>query len=195
MSNKPLSKTYVSGPAFLILSVIIIYTLILTQNALASSVWLDNVTLEDPNDTDSTIKVQFDIGWNNSWKNNTNHDAVWVFVKYYSTNSGSVWKQAVMKYAGINPDGFRAGDGDSFDLIVPDDKMGCFIQRQDDGTGTVKATNVELLWDYSQDGTLTSSHWAKVISGAAGNVISKIRCSARFGGVPIRVPVPPMEQA
>ena len=43
-------------------------------------------------------------------------------------------------------------------------------------------------------GKAKSSHCAKLISGAVGNEIEKIRCIARFGGVPISVPVPPIEQ-
>ena len=38
-------------------------------------------------------------------------------------------------------------------------------------------------------------HVPKEIGGAFGNVSSKTRCNARFGGVPTRVAMPPIDEA
>jgi len=92
--------------------------------------------------------VQCNISWNNSWRNNVNYDAVWVFVKY-STDSGTTWRHATLKTSGTNPSGFSAPTG--YDIIVPTDKKGCFIQRTSAGLGNVSLTSVQLVWDWGSD--------------------------------------------
>ena len=42
-------------------------------------------------------------------------------------------------------------------------------------------------------GSAMANQSPKPIGGASGNVIWKIRCSERFGGVPTRVAMPPTE--
>jgi len=51
-------------------------------NVYANNLTITNVSLTKPDSANSTITVQFDISWDNSWRNYINYDAVWVFVKY-----------------------------------------------------------------------------------------------------------------
>lgn len=126
----------------------------------ANQLTISNVTLTEPNTTLRTIKVEFDISWTDSWRTNTNYDAVWLFMKY-STNSGSTWAHGTLKYSGTNPSGFSGGSGTDLDIIVPSDLKGAFLQRADKGIGSISNTDVQLVWDFSADG-LTSATTAMV---------------------------------
>lgn len=98
-----------------------------------------------------TIKFQFSISWENSWRDGINYDAAWVFAKY-SVDGGKTWNHATLKTSGTNPANFSLGSGTDIDIKVPTDKKGCFIQRKDDGTGTLAASAVKIVWDYKTDG-------------------------------------------
>ena len=98
-----------------------------------------------------TVKVQFDISWENFWRNSRNYDSAWVFVKY-SADSGSTWSHATLKASGTNPTGYSTGTGTNIDIVVPLDKKGCFIQPSASGSGTLDTDSLKLVWDYSADG-------------------------------------------
>jgi formylglycine-generating enzyme required for sulfatase activity len=95
--------------------------------------------------------VSFDVSWENSWRNSVNHDAVWVFVKY-STDSGASWEHATLVSAGKNPTGAWAGGRSNTEIIVPDDRMGAFIQRETAGAGKMIVPGVQLTWEWVADG-------------------------------------------
>ncbi len=100
------------------------------------------------------VAVQFDIAWDNSWRDAvTNFDACWVFVKY-STDGGSNWNHATLAANGTNPPGFTNGVGANLDIVVPADRMGAFIQRSAEGVGTVSNTGVRLWWDFATNGVM-----------------------------------------
>ena len=102
----------------------------------------------------NTVAIKFDVSWENSWRDVTNYDAVWVFTKYCTSNcsTSGTWAHATMKTAGTNPSGVSQGSGTGLDVIVSADKKGAFLQRSANGTGTATTTNVELVWDYNADG-------------------------------------------
>ena len=124
---------------------------IVPRMASANAVSVTNVVVTSQNTVAKTCKIQFDLSWNNSWRNRSNYDAVWVFVKY-STDAGITWNHATLKTSGINPEGFSVGSGTPLELKVPADKKGCFIQRSSDGQGTVSASALQLVWDWGSDG-------------------------------------------
>ena len=134
--------------------------LIFSPITLANNLTIENVELADQNASADTIVIEFDISWNNSWKDSTNNDAAWVFAKYCTSNcsTNGTWNHATLKTAGTNPTGFSDGTKQSgsvfssMDLIVPDDKNGCFIQPQNNGSGTIDFHDVQIIWDYGQDG-------------------------------------------
>jgi len=98
-----------------------------------------------------TVRVRFDISWDNSWRNVVNYDAVWVFVKY-TIDDGTNWQHATMKTAGNNPSGFAVEAGTNLDIIVPSDLKGAFLQRPSEGTGRVASQRVRLVWDWNTNG-------------------------------------------
>lgn len=124
--------------------------------AFANDLNISNAVLVSPDQRTSTVKVQFDLSWENSWRSQTNRDAVWVFVKY-STDSGATWAHCTMKTSGTNPSGFAALSGTAVDVIVPADKKGAFVQRSAAGSGPVSLSGLQLVWDYAADGLSASS--------------------------------------
>lgn len=132
--------------------------------ASANNLEIDNFTVSSSNQSSNTISYTADIAWENSWRTTTNYDAVWVFLKY-STDAGMTWNHASMASSGVNPSGFNAPVG--FEIVVPQDEKGFFLQRTDLSSGNVTANSVRLVWDYGQDG-LTDEE------AMAANTINKI---------------------
>ncbi len=122
--------------------------------AAAVCAWANNVTVTNTDlraPASGKVAVQFDLSWDNSWRDAVNHDACWLFVKY-SADGGATWNHATLAASGTNPSGFSDGSGTSLDIIVPADKMGAFIQRSGEGVGTVANTGVRLSWDFATNG-------------------------------------------
>ena len=128
----------------------------------ANNVTVASAKLASRSTSAGTIQIQFDISWDNAWNDNVNNDAVWLVFKY-STDSGSTWSHATMKTSGKNPTGVSGGtkqSGSAFtalDIIVPEDKKGCFIQPRSLGAGTLDIHSVQVVWDYSGDGLSDST--------------------------------------
>lgn len=109
----------------------------------ANGLTISNVKVTERDTTANTIKVQFDITWNNAWKDETNNDAVWVFVKYYK-DLDIIWQHASITFSGTSPTGST--------IIPQTDKRGVFIQPKNYGSGTQTYTGVQLTWNYGEDG-------------------------------------------
>ena len=121
-------------------------TLLAAGSVIANNLTLTNVTIKPRND--STVYVQFDIRWDNSWRyTNINHDAAWVFLKY-SSDGGATWCHATLQSSGTNPSGVNQGSGTGLDIVVPADKKGAFLQRSATGEGAVGTTGIQFVWDY-----------------------------------------------
>lgn len=131
------------------LSLIVITCITFIVPAEANHLRLDGFEVVDMDQALNRITYKCDIKWDNSWRNSTNYDAVWVFLKY-STDGGQTWYHASMSSMGTNPTGFQVPSG--FEAIVPADKKGFFLQRTDFNSGNVNASEVKFVWDYSQDG-------------------------------------------
>jgi len=124
-------------------------SVLIVQCAIASNVTVTNTDLTSPGA--ATVKVEFDISWENSWRDSITHDACWVFVKY-STDSGATWNHATLGGSGTNPAGFATGTGTDLDIVVPTDRTGGFVQRSSSGTGTVSVTGMQFVWDFNSNG-------------------------------------------
>jgi len=117
----------------------------------ANNISVSDAYLVEQDPSTGIIKMEFDIGWENSWRDVVNNDACWIFVKY-STDIGATWNHATLKTSGTNPSGCSIGSGTGINIIVPSDKKGCFVERSDTGSGTLNVTDVRLVWDYANDG-------------------------------------------
>ncbi|MDP2904740.1 MAG: hypothetical protein Q8O22_00380 [Candidatus Omnitrophota bacterium] len=124
----------------------------------ANNITVTNAALGTQDTNAHTMAVQFDISWENAWRDATNNDAAWVFIKY-STDSGATWSHATLKTSGTNPGDFSRGTATvggaskNLDIVVPTDKKGGFVQiaSADTGSGTLSATGLQFVWDYGTD--------------------------------------------
>ncbi len=136
---------------FVRLALALAITMVVVEPGFCNNLAISNGALTDQDESADTIKVDFDLAWDNSWLDSTNYDATWLFIKY-STDAGKTWSHATLKTSGTDPDGFSVGSGTPIEIIVPADKKGCFIKRSESGTGTLSTSEIQLVWDYGQDG-------------------------------------------
>ena len=131
--------------------------------AYANNLSISNMEVREIDTTAKTAVIRFDISWDNSWRDTSNYDAVWVFAKF--KDSSDEWQHVKLSSSGTNPTGYDVGeDGDTassgnrdnIEIIVPTDKVGCFIQRSENETGTLDRDKVELLWDYDAGGLIST---------------------------------------
>jgi formylglycine-generating enzyme required for sulfatase activity len=136
--------------------------LLLPVMASANNLKLSNFNVGETDTASNTMSFTFDLS--HSWRNTTNHDAAWIFMKY-SSDGGVTWHHASMASSGTNPVGFSVPS--DFELIVPSDQKGFFIQRTSFGSGNVAAKGVKFVWNYGQDGLSDAT-------AQAANTIHKI---------------------
>ena len=120
-----------------------------TSEIYANNLEITNFAVYNTNTASNTITYTCNVSWDNSWRNTTNYDALWIFLKY-STDAGATWSHASMAANGKNPNGFNIPV--NFEIVVPQDEKGFFLQRTDLSSGTASAENVRFVWDYGQDG-------------------------------------------
>ena len=109
-----------------------------------------------------TATIKFDITWDNSWRNATNHDAAWVFFKARAKGERE-WRHvrlaadppprgssgAASKV--VKPTGYSSGEGTPLEFIVPDGPdgfSGLFVQRAANGAGPVTARGVTVVAEW-----------------------------------------------
>ncbi len=128
---------------------------VLAGTARAANLRISNVHLRPLSETNAYI--HFDISWEHSWRwERINHDAAWVFIKLQAPATEAdpypPWRHVPLAGSGINPARYRKGAGTAIDMIVPDDRMGLFIRRAQEGTGTLAVTNAGVIWDFAAMG-------------------------------------------
>jgi hypothetical protein len=111
----------------------------------ANNMLIQNVTTTGNNAAAKTIQVQFDMSWDNSWRDGINWDAAWVFIKFKDANG--LWQ-----HAQLNQTGFANGSGTANTVKVTSDKVGCWVYRSALGSGTFNATSMQLQWNYGLSG-------------------------------------------
>ncbi len=119
------------------------------HTALSNNIQVRNVTTREMNVDNQTVQIVADISWENSWHNDLNWDAAWIFVKFRAPDS-STWEHAALST--VSEDHQPAADG----MIVPaSDGSGIFLHRHPDSSpyaGTVEYPRTRLLWTYGTNG-------------------------------------------
>jgi len=92
-------------------------------------------------------KVKFTVSWNNSWRNDKNYDAAWIFLKY----TGTSYQQAPYRHAKLMNTGHQllinhiAGSSNPV-IEIPEDRIGVFIYASSKHRGANRWT-IELALD------------------------------------------------
>jgi formylglycine-generating enzyme required for sulfatase activity len=132
--------------SFLVLFIFI--GLMLPLSVQTNNISVGTTTLTGVNTTDDYIFIRFDLSWENSWLDDINWDAAWVFVKYQET--GGDWTHASLNTTASNhtiPSGYTCSVG-----LTGSTGMGVFIFRNTIGSGNNNLTGVMLRWEYGDDG-------------------------------------------
>ena len=95
-----------------------------------SDVLVENVVLEMPSTGAQPARVVFDIAWDNSFRDELNWDAAWVFVKF--RQSGQPWRHASVS-AAISEHGVGTNNGVLASLSPAADGRGVFLERAENG--------------------------------------------------------------
>ncbi|MEW5895592.1 MAG: SUMF1/EgtB/PvdO family nonheme iron enzyme [Candidatus Omnitrophota bacterium] len=130
----------------------------ISGSSLANNLSISNVSLEDRDAGGNTAVVEFDISWQNSWRNDINRDAVWVFLKVCkgtacSPDANVAWTHGMLATAGDNPADSAPGDNADMNIYVTSDLVGAFLYRKSSGNGTMSANDVQLRLDYGASPT------------------------------------------
>ena len=144
--------------SILVLSLFFLFLSAIRSALYANNISVSNITTGTQDTGADTLQLQFDLSWDNAWRDGVNYDAAWVFMKY-STDSGSTWSHATLKTSGTNPSGFSdgtvtvGGASKNLDIIVPTDKVGALVQisSAENASGALSATDVTFVWDYGTD--------------------------------------------
>lgn len=125
---------------------------ITVAGARANNIRVGNVVLRDQDTADAHVTVQFDVGWENSWRNTLNHDAAWVFIKFRAPGSNH-WQHACLLTDAAEHAAPNAVIEVGTSMIDGTDHgMGAFVYSAAMQTGTVQYARTRLRWDYGASG-------------------------------------------
>lgn len=121
----------------------------LSLSSYANNISIQRVSLVDTNKTAKTVILKINISWENSWRDDINWDAAWIFFKYKEPKD-SIWKwrHGTMSKTGNFPGNSNA----ALKFVVPDDLKGGFLYRQANGSGNIKSDSLTIQWNYGNDG-------------------------------------------
>lgn len=129
------------------LSFIFLWTVLCVWTAWGNNVRIiGNVSVEDKDVDNATqiATVKIKIGWDNSWRDAFNYDAVYIFLKYKVDGVDELWHHAYLMNTGHTvPSGFdyllsNATGGENLN-------QGMFIYRRDKGFANAEV-DLELKW-------------------------------------------------
>ena len=122
---------------------LIVFQSFITSNLFASDLKIENIRSVDRDGVaDTPVSVIFDIHWKNSWNNNKNHDAIWVFMKFNGFYNNHVK---------LLPEGHRILQNRQSDAVKPKievskDGLGFFIYPESNYRGDV-SYKLQILID------------------------------------------------
>ncbi|MCX6273172.1 MAG: SUMF1/EgtB/PvdO family nonheme iron enzyme [Bacteroidetes bacterium] len=120
-----------------------------------TSCWVMGNNIQVSNAVVSGNTITFNLSWENSWNNATNHDAAWVLIKYRFPSPN--WQHVILQTSGhVAPAGYT--------IDTPSDGIGVFIYRNS-GLGNNDIQGVQLAWNLAANGiTNTDSIQIKVFA-------------------------------
>lgn len=119
----------------------------------ANNLQISNVSIANQNVAGGYTYVNFNISWENSWRDGENYDAAWIFLKY-RINGGS-WNHVML---GSTPSDHVAPSGATIETPTIDTGRGVFIYRSSVGSGTNNFQNIQLKWRYQLNGLASTQY-------------------------------------
>jgi|GEM_PF-815249 len=139
--------------------------------SLISESGANNVSITNFQYLSATQEIEFDISWDNSWRNTgtagstQNYDGVWVFAKYrHACAKDSVFPSASnYSHMWLSGSGHTIPAGATGELGATTiggsaRNLGIFLYRSTDGSGTFTLTDVRLKWDAAAQG-ISHTDW------------------------------------
>ena len=130
-----------------------------TSQVAASGVTASGVTLTGSDPDNDFTYIQFDIGWDYSWHDAVNWDAVWVFAKYKKTGGDGAWHHVHLDTSGHS---VTADNGVAATIDAASDGMGVFMYRTSESNGSNDWDGVKLKWPYGAETGETLGDYDKV---------------------------------
>jgi len=141
----------------LLVFIAMIFLLLLRQGR-GNNIQIQNVTIASWEMNEDYVLVQFDLSWENSFRDEVNWDAAWVFVKYQLQGS-SEWQHAWLGTTAAEhtvPAGYTCTVG-STTIDTINRGMGVFIYRSANGSGNTSLADVQIRWVYGANGVTDSA--------------------------------------
>ena len=91
------------------------------------------------NATSDSLSLTFILSWDNSWRDNFNWDAVWLFVKYKKEGSTDAWSHLYLGGEQTGTSVLEIDPGNTGNQVV-----GAFVYRKSKGTGNIAGERVTL---------------------------------------------------
>ncbi|MFN4256268.1 MAG: SUMF1/EgtB/PvdO family nonheme iron enzyme [Saprospiraceae bacterium] len=133
---------------------LIFFLTALTANALsASNIRVSGVEVENASDTARGLSVKFTLAWDNAWRNERNHDAAWVFLKFKPNDPDWNSRHAKLRPAGHTILGKSPASLPDPTIEVSDDRVGAFIYPSARHRGAVQWT-LRLFFDKQSLGNM-----------------------------------------
>ncbi len=123
---------------------VLLFFCVVSNDLLGNNLIISNISTGNKDETNNLVSIQFDISWENSFRDVINHDAVWIFMKYrvpIANGGDNTWRHLILNGSGhVVPAGFE--------LSLATDLVGVFLQRDVVGSGDVALSPLSLRWDY-----------------------------------------------
>jgi len=101
-----------------------------------------------------TATIQFDADWTGSWRNDSNHDAAWIFFKVRPEGAKEWQHIRLAADRELNPKGYASEGNRKMDFLVPrgeDGYTGMFIRQASQSSPcSIALTHVTAVWDLSK---------------------------------------------
>ena len=128
----------------------LVFSLVKANNINVTNIALVNQnTTAGLNNAANHTFVQFDLTWDNSWRNSAgpaNWDAAWVFVKFQVFGSPE-WLHATLSSTDANHS-ITNNNGVSMNIDAAANGRGVMVHRTSNGNGSLNLQGVRLRWDY-----------------------------------------------
>jgi formylglycine-generating enzyme required for sulfatase activity len=140
---------------FIILSFFILFSSILCAN----NIKIDSTWIVERNTTEHYFTIGFTLSWENSFRDSTNYDAAYVFMKYRKDVSGDTFFHSTLDTLDANHQIWSANSM-TIDASFEKDNLGTgvMIYRTDTANTDIACDSVYLRWYYNRGETMTDAN-------------------------------------